>query len=161
MTLFSSDSVELRRLPEIPLAVLEHHGALSELPATIARFIAWRKSQQLSPSVSRTFNLFYAPSNSETDVHRIDLGCEISHKVTEPNSEGLLNISIPAGLYAVLRLHGSDSVIESAAHYLYETWLPTTSYRVADFPLFLERVQMAQADDASTQINDLFLPLRG
>jgi AraC family transcriptional regulator len=151
--------VELSELPSIKLAVLEHRGPEYLLGKTIQEFIAWRKQYQLSPANHRTFNLIYEdPASLPEGDFRLHLAVEI--KGDYPQDMGRLTmITIPAGVYASIEHRGNDQGLEAAVRYLYQQWLPESTYELRDFPLFFERVKFfpdVAEHQAQTRI---YLPL--
>lgn len=145
---------------QTPIAVMEHKGAPQSLGRTIAKFIAWRKSQGLSPSTSRTFNLVYDdPNTTAPDDYRFGLGCAVNRHV-EASDEDVVNTVIPAGQCAVVRHIGSDEGIGPIVHFLYSTWLADSTYEARDFPLFFERVSFSPDMPQSEMVTDIYLPIQ-
>lgn len=56
-TTFTNDDVTIRDVPTTKVAIMEHRGDPAMLPATIQRFIAWRKAAGLHPKTNPTFNI--------------------------------------------------------------------------------------------------------
>ncbi|MBH5387836.1 AraC family transcriptional regulator [Bradyrhizobium diversitatis] len=54
---FTTDDVTIREVPTTKVAIMEHRGDPATLPATIQRFIAWRKAAGLHPGTNPTFNV--------------------------------------------------------------------------------------------------------
>lgn len=134
-------TVELRQLPTIKLAALEHKGPEYLLGKTVQEFITWRKQNQLLPSSHRTFNVLYEdPASVPPDEFHMQLAVEI--KDDYPQSMGRLTpMTIPAGVYASIKHRGNDQGLEAAVLHLYKNWLPASGYELRDFPLLFERVK--------------------
>lgn len=146
-------------LPAIPLAVMPHRGNPMQLGQTLQAFIAWRKRHGLSPKQHRTFNLVYDdPAMVPEEAFRFDVACEYKGELP-PDSEPLETRTIPAGAYACARLYGSDDRLEVLVRALYDDWLPSSGYEVADFPLLFERVRFFPDVSEPDLITDVYLPL--
>jgi AraC family transcriptional regulator len=153
-------SVNVVSFPHTFVAVMEHRGAPQRLGATIQKFIAWRKENKLSPSKSRTFNLFYDdPTITAPADFRLDLACSLNQPIDSNNHE-VANSSIPAGQCAKIRHIGSDDTISAAVNFLYADWLATSGYELRDFPLFFERVSFFPEVAESEMITDIYLPIK-
>lgn len=152
-------SIELRQLPDINLAILEHKGPEYLLGKTIQEFIAWRKQNQLPPSRNRTFNLIYEdPASVAADDFRMQLAVEI--KGDYPKEMGrLLACTIPKGTYVSLLHRGNDQGLEAAVQYLYKDWLSASNYELRDFPLLFERVTFFPDVPEHQAETRIYLPL--
>jgi AraC family transcriptional regulator len=152
------DHVELVDFPGARVAVLEHDGSAEALDAdAVQRFIAWRRENRLSPSVSATYNLVHEHV-SEQRV-RYDLCAEIKAPVA-PNTYGVIEKQIPAGRCARLRHVGSDHALARPVRYLLSEWLAQSGEQRRDFPLFFQRIHFGPGVAEGEWITDIFLPLR-
>jgi len=152
--------VEVINFSEIKVAAIEHLGPLELLGNTINLFINWRINNNLSPKVSRTFNIAYDdPAVTEPDKYRCDICASVKSDVQQ-NDHGVITKIIPAGRCALIRHVGSDDTISETIAYLYSQWLTQSKEGLRDFPLFFERVSFFP-DVAETEvITDIYLPLK-
>jgi len=147
--------------PEIPVAVLCHRGPADTLPASIEKFVQWRRRAGLPPDRSRTFNILYPPSEAEPAQFRIDLCAGLP---SEDLPDGMTGMGIslrvlPQGRVAQLPLSGPDSGIAPAARWLIGDWLPASGeIRRADPLVYLERIRFGPGVDQPESL--LCLPLR-
>jgi AraC family transcriptional regulator len=145
---------------ETRVAALEHHGDPQRLGESIRKFIQWRKQNQLPPSASATFNLFYGdPAEGDPSAFRLDLCAATAREVPE-NDFGVASKLIPGGRCAVLRHIGSDDHLGSTIAFLYSQWLPQSREELRDFPLFCQRVKFFPDVPEHEAVTDVFLPLR-
>ena len=159
MTSYSHDQVSIVDFPATPVALMEHRGNPAALGDTIRRFIAWRKSQGLSPKVSATYNILYSdPETAAPDDYRIDL-CVGTDREIEPTGDGIRAGLIPEGRVATLRLLGSTDHLRAAVSWLYGEWLPASGEEPRDFPLFVQRVRFFPDVPENEAVTDIFLPL--
>ncbi|HEV8247319.1 MAG TPA: AraC family transcriptional regulator [Polyangiaceae bacterium] len=155
-----SGQVQIIDFQETRVAVLEHHGDPTLLGDSIRKFIAWRRQNQLPPSVSATFNLAYNdPIESEPGEFRFDL-CAATEREVTANPFGVVAKVIPGGRCAVLRHIGSDDNLGKVVTYLYSEWLPHSREELRDFPLFFQRVRFFPDVAEHEAVTDVFLPLR-
>ena len=69
---YTANDVEIITTPDIPVALMEHRGSPKNVRSTIERFIAWRKSNGLRPSLHATYNIFHNdPQSTADDDYRI------------------------------------------------------------------------------------------
>lgn len=155
----TSPSVAIVQFPETRLAVLEHRGSHDSLHLSIQKFVAYRRQHRLAPGKHATFNLVYDNPNAvEPEAYRMDVCCAVSGPV-EPNPEGVVEKTIPAGPCARLRCQGGDDALELCLTHLYGSWLPTSGRNVRDFPLFFQRVEFFPDVPEHEAVTDIFLPL--
>jgi AraC family transcriptional regulator len=158
--IFSTENVKIREEKEMPVAVMEHRGDPATIGATIQRFIAWRRANDLSPTVSTTYNVFHSdPRTTPAAEYRLDL-CVAADRLIKSDGKGVKNGLIPAGRCAVLRVIGNSDHLEPAALYLYRDWLPASGEELRDFPLYCQRLSFFPEVPEHEAVTDLFLPLR-
>ena len=63
---FTTEDVTIRDVPTTRVAIMEHRGNPATLPATIQRFVAWRRAAGLHPSTSPTFNVWRSERRSRS-----------------------------------------------------------------------------------------------
>jgi len=153
--------VTIRDVPPTPVAILEHRGDRAALPATIERFIAWRKAAGLSPATSPTFNIFRSERTPDDPAdYSMDL-CVGTDRPIDPDDEVMKAGVIPGGRCAVLRVEHDTHNLEPAAHFLYGDWLPACGEEARDFPIYCRRQLGLSSDGAAADVvAELFLPLK-
>jgi len=155
-TMESVKQVQIINFPETQIAAIEHRGDPQLLGQSIRRFIEWRKQHQLTPSLSKTFNILYEdPENIEPEQYRIDIGVE-TNMLIKDDSIGIVSKTIPSGRCAVLRHIGSDDLLRKAIHNLYAIWLPSSGEELRDFPVFLQRIKFFPDVPESEAVIDIF-----
>ena len=157
-TQYDAGDVRIIDTGDIRVGVLEHRGDPRGIPASIERFIAWRKQNHLPPASSATFNILYNNQGAGVDAFRVDL-CAQTDADVPGNAFGVVAKTIPGGRCAVLRHVGSDDDLAAIATYLYTVWLPQSGECLRDFPLYLQRVKFFPEVPASATIFDFYLPL--
>lgn len=153
--------VTIRDVAPTPVAILEHRGDRAALPATIERFIAWRKAAGLSPATSPTFNIFRSERTPDDPAdYSMDL-CVGTDRPIDPDDTVMKAGVIPGGRCAVLRVEHDTHNLEPAAHFLYGDWLPTSGEEARDFPIYCRRQLSVPSDGAAADVvAELFLPLK-
>ena len=156
---YTAHDVEIITTPDIPVALMEHRGSPKNVRSTIERFIAWRKSNGLRPSLHATYNIFHNdPRSTADDDYRLDL-CVATDKGLDEASAGVESGLIPGGRCARLRVVGNPDDLEAPAMFLYREWLPDSGEELRDFPLYCQRVSFFPDVPEREAITDLYLPL--
>lgn len=159
-TTYTQDDVTIREVPPTPVAIIEHRGDRATLPATIERFVAWRKANGLSPQTSPTFNVFRSERTPAIAAdYSMDL-CVGTDLPIDPADEQVRAGVIPGGRCAVLRVVHNTHNLEPAALYLYRDWLPASGEETRDFPIYCQRRFSFEPGGPPEVVVDLFLPLK-
>lgn len=158
---YEPQDVTIREMPPTPVVMMEHRGDRAGLPASIERFIAWRKAADLSPETSPTFNIFRSERIPENPAdYAMDI-CVGTDRPVGPEDGGMKAGVIPGGRCAVLRVVDNTHNLEPAALYLYRDWLPASGEEVRDFPVYCRRhisfFPHAPVHDVTVE---LYLPLK-
>lgn len=160
MKTFTTDDVTIRDVPTTQVAIMEHRGDPATLPATIQRFIAWRKAAGLHPRTNPTFNVWRSERRpAPPAVYSVDL-CVGTDRPIEANGEDIKAGEIPGGRCAVLRVVGYTDNLEPAALYLYRNWLPASGEETRDFPIYCQRLSFFPEVREHETVAELFLPLK-
>lgn len=156
----TTDDVTIRDVPPTPVAIMEHRGDPATLPATIQRFIAWRKAAHLHPSTSPTFNVWRSERRLASPAdYSVDL-CVGTAQAIVANGEEIKASEIPGGRCAVLRVVGYTDNLEPAALFLYRDWLPASGEEARDFPIYCQRLSLFPEVPEHETVADVFLPLK-
>lgn len=157
---FTTDDVTIRDVPATKVAIMEHRGDPATLPATIQRFIAWRRAANLHPSTSPTFNVWRSERRPLRPAdYSVDL-CVGTDRPIMTNGEAIKAGEIPGGRCAVLRVVGHTDNLEPAALYLYRDWLPASGEETRDFPIYCQRLSFFPEVPEHEAVAELFLPLK-
>ncbi|WP_428670411.1 AraC family transcriptional regulator [Roseibium sp.] len=153
------DRIRIVDFPETLVAVLEHQGTPAGLPATVRRFVDWRRENALPPSRSATFNILYDdPKTVAPEDYRFDVCCSVSQEVPE-NSQGVITKTIPGGRCAVIEHHGSLDHADADIRALYRDWLPQSGEELRDYPLFVQRISFFPDVPEHEAKTEIYLPL--
>lgn len=152
--------MKIVEFPETHVAVLEHRGAPAALLGSVQRFIAWRKSCNVSPNqTSQTYGLVYDdPEKTEPAAFRFDI-CGSTQVPVPENAFGVIAKTIPGGRCAVARHLGSTDAIGETVLAMYKEWLPKSGEELRDFPLFFHYIKRMPEVTEHEQVTDVYLPL--
>ncbi|MBR0735674.1 AraC family transcriptional regulator [Bradyrhizobium liaoningense] len=157
---FTTGDVTIRDVPTTKVAIMEHRGDPATLPATIQRFIAWRKAAGLHSSTHPTFNVWRSERRPSTPAdYSVDL-CVGTDRPIAAVGEAIKAGEIPGGRCAVLRVVGYTDNLEPAALYLYRDWLPASGEEARDFPIYCQRLSFFPDVPEHETVAELFLPLK-
>lgn len=153
--------VRIVQFEETRVAALEHRGPPEMLMASVQRFIAWRKSCDVSPeSTSKTIGVPYGdPSNTAPEDFRFDI-CGSTLVDVAANEYGIVEKAIPGGRCAVVQHIGSTDAIGKTVHQLYGQWLPDSGEELRDFPCYFHYIKRMPTVPEHEQVTDVYLPLR-
>jgi AraC family transcriptional regulator len=157
-TTYTIDDVTIREVPATRVAIMEHCGDPATLPATLQRFIAWRKAAGLHPSTSPTFNVWRSEWRPASPAeYSVDLCVGTDRPIA---GVGVKAGEIPGGRCAVLRMAGYTDNLEPAALYLCRDWFPASGEEARDFPIYCRRLSFFPAVPEHETVAELLLPLR-
>lgn len=157
---FRIEDVKCVDFKETRVAALEHRGDPRRIGDSVRRFIDWRKQHRLPPSLSATFNILHDnPTEVAPEDFRLDI-CAATTQTIDANAAGIVEKHIPGGRCAMLRVTGPEEMLEQAARFLYQEWLPHSGEEPRDFPLFVQRVSFFPDVPEAEAILDVYLPLR-
>lgn len=158
---YETGDVMIRDVAATPVAIMEHRGDRAALPATIERFIAWRKAAGLTPDKNPTFNIFRSERTPENPAeYSMDL-CIGTDRPIASDDPDMKAGEIPGGRCAVLRVAQNTHNLEPAALYLYREWLPASGEEARDFPIYAQRHFSFFPDRPVHEVVcELFLPLK-
>jgi AraC family transcriptional regulator len=156
---FALTDVAIVTTSNIAVAVFEHRGDPKCVGDSVRSFIAWRRDNGLSPSVSATYNILYDnPDETAAEDYRFDLCASVPAPIAA-NTAGIVNKIIPGGRCATIRHIGDADGAFAAVHFLYRQWLPQSGETLRDFPVYVQRVKFHPDVTPNQAITDVFLPL--
>ncbi|MDN5001675.1 GyrI-like domain-containing protein [Bradyrhizobium sp. GCM10027634] len=159
-TSLTNDDVTIRNVPTTKVAIMEHRGSPTTLPATIQRFVAWRKAAGLHPSNHPTFTVWRSERRPASPAdYSVDL-CVGTDQPIAASGEEVKAGEIPGGRCAVLRVTGYTDNLEPAALFLYRDWLPASGEEARDFPIYCQRLSFFPEVPEHETVAELFLPLK-
>lgn len=156
--MFKMFEIETKQIPNRRLAALLHKGAYTETGSCFEKLASTASSHNLWPQVQGMIGVHYDDPNvvSEADL-RCHAGMIVPQEADIP--DGLEEVRLPGGSYAVLHYKGPYTVIKVAYDYLYGDWLPNSGREPADAPCYeyyLNEPSNTAPEDLRT---DICLPL--
>lgn len=156
----SDFDVEIVEFPETKVAAIEHFGSPNSIMATVEQFIEWRRANNLPPSKSATYNIFYNdPQATPPDEFHMDICCATEQPI-EANPQNVVVKVIEGSTCAKIRFTGSEQGLGNALDYLYGAWLSQSSYELADKPPFFERITFFPDVPEHEAVTDIYLPIK-
>ena len=151
---------KVMQIESLSLVELRHIGAQGLLPASISRFIEWRKLNRLHPSRFRTFNFIYSdPRTTPDSDFQFGLASEIRGDDIALES-GYDYKKLPQGRYLVCSHMGDEISLAAKVEALYLHCLDDESVELADFPLVFERKTFYPEVAINQQQTDILLLLK-
>lgn len=144
--------VEIRDLPDLRIAAAPHAGPYHEIGRAFQRVSAILTTRNLWPEAGRMVGVYYDdPQSVEPAALRSAAGFEFAG----PIPDGLEEVTIPAGRFAVLRFRGPYSGLPAAYDHLYGDWLARAQCEPRDSPaaeIYLNSPMDTAPDDLLTEI---------
>ena len=152
--------IRLVEFTAVRIAAFEHRGPRHQVEESVRLFIDWRKRSGQSPvATSRTFGIpFSNPDTTPAEDFRFAVGGEISEDV-RPNAQGVRELLIAGGRYAVVRHQGSTNRIDESIYPLYRDWLPGSGEELRDEPLFFHYLSVYPETPQELWQTDIYVPL--
>jgi AraC family transcriptional regulator len=131
--------IEVKELPEMPIAYVRHIGAYKGNPALFQRLFEkicrWAGPRGLISPQTKFLCVYYdAPDVTQDERLRVDVAITVP-KETQVDGEIGKNV-LPAGKYAMGRFELSSNEFEEAWGSVMGGWLPQSGYQCDDRPCF-------------------------
>lgn len=163
MALQEQQAMDVRIIdfPTTKVAMLQHRGSPDLVNASVANFIAWRKSTGLSPvRQSQTFGIAWDdPATTAPEAFRFDICGSVSETIPE-NSFGVMNGEVAGGRYAVGRHSGSLDNVSQTVWAMFRDWLPASGEAMRDAPVFFHYLNFVNDVPEHELLTDIYLPLK-
>lgn len=151
--------VKITEAPARRLAALEHTGPYTGLGAIFARLTQTATTQNLWPQIEAVIGIHYDDPNVVSEEKlRAHAGIALPQSVQIP--DGLEEVHLVGGKYAVLQFKGDYEGIKVSYDHLFGKWLPNSGEEPADAPSY----ELYLNDPAETPVEELlteiYLPLK-
>lgn len=151
--------VKITEAPARRLAALEHIGPYTGLGAIFARLTQTATTQNLWPQIEAVIGIHYDDPNVVSEEKlRAHAGIALPQSKQIP--EGLKEVHLVGGKYAVLQFKGDYEGIKVSYDHLFGKWLPNSGEEPADAPSY----ELYLNDPAETPVEELlteiYLPLK-
>ncbi|RYY01956.1 MAG: AraC family transcriptional regulator [Gammaproteobacteria bacterium] len=159
-------NVEVRSMPEIPIAYVRHHGYYNPqdkilFQSLFATLMAWAVPRNLfNPPATKAMTIFSsghpdttAPENLSVDV------CISIEKETLVNGEIGRRV-IPAGQYAVVAIEGTLEECVEAWNSLFNGWLPSSGYQPGDGAYYINHLNDPEQHPLKLHNVEIYLPVK-
>ncbi|MEO0937704.1 MAG: AraC family transcriptional regulator [Pseudomonadota bacterium] len=151
--------VEIREVPPLHLATLEHRGPYPEIARAFQSLYAIIGANGLFPKIGQGVAVYFDdPGSTQAAELRSLAGATVPEGTDLPQS--LTAHVVPGGRMAVLTYKGPYSGLPGIYDYLYGTWLATSDVEPADHPSF--EVYLNDPTDTAPEdlLTEVCVPLR-
>lgn len=151
--------VTISDTPARRLAALQYIGPYTETKVTFLQVAQTATSQNLWPQVEAFIGIHYDDPNLVSEEKlRTHAGISLPLSVQIP--DGLEEVQLKGGRYAVVRFKGAYEGIKICYDHLFGKWLPNSGEEPADAPSY----ELYLNDPAETPVDELlteiYLPLK-
>lgn len=125
-------NIEIKTMPKIRLAVVEHRGDPNLVVETLNKLMSWAKTNGISLKPKEAYAIAYDdPKTTPAEKFRFDLGIKVPENLKLIGC--VVEKYIPTGLYAIALHKGSHKKIGETVHALYRE-VPKMNKDLGDFP---------------------------
>jgi AraC family transcriptional regulator len=160
-------NVEVRKMPEIPIAYVRHHGAYDPLDKKLFRslfqsLMSWAAPLGLfNPPQTKAMTIFSGghPETTAPNDLSVDVAISIEREVCTSGEVGLR--SIPEGDYAVVKLvDATMDECNEAWNILFNDWLPSSGYQPGDGAYYINHQNDPEQHPEKLYMLEMYLPVK-
>lgn len=159
--------VDVRSMPEIPIAYIRHHGGYNPLDTQLfqslfSRLISWAVPRNLfNPPLTKAMTIFSSghPDTTAPDHLSVDVAISIEKQIAVDGEVG--KRVVPGGQYAVLSL--VDASMEDcgeAWNNLFNVWLPSSGYQPGEGAYYINHLNDPEQHPQKLHTIEMYLPVK-
>lgn len=159
--------VDVRSMPEIPIAYIRHHGGYNPLnkqlfQSLFARLISWAVPRNLfNPPLTKAMTIFSSghPDTTAPDHLSVDVAISIEKQIAVDGEVG--KRVVPGGQYAVVSL--VDASMEDcgeAWNNLFNVWLPSSGYQPGEGAYYINHLNDPEQHPQKLHTIEMYLPVK-
>lgn len=159
-------NIEVREMPEIPIAYIRHHGVYDPLDKNLMqslfqKLMFWAVPLNLfNPPQTKAMTIFSGghPDTTAPDNLSVDVAISTEGKVNATGEIG--SRSIPQGKYAVVSL--ADATIDEcneAWNVLFNEWLPSSGYQPGNGAYYINHLNDPEQHPEKLYMLEMYLPV--
>ncbi|RYY74001.1 MAG: AraC family transcriptional regulator [Gammaproteobacteria bacterium] len=160
-------NIEVRSMPEIPIAYLRHHGYYNPqdkilFQSLFAKLMAWAVPRNLfNPPATKAMTIFSSGHPETTAPEHLSVDVCISiEKETAVNGE-IGKRTIPQGQYAVVTVsEGTLAECAEAWDALFNGWLPSSGFQPGDGAYYIYHLNDPEQHPQKLHSVEMYLPVR-
>jgi AraC family transcriptional regulator len=160
-------NIEVREMPEIPIAYVRHHGAYDPFDKQLfqslfQKLMSWAVPLNLfKPPQTKAMTIYSGghPDTTEPDKLTVDVAISLAGVVNVKGDIGVR--SIPAGQYAVVSL--VDATMEESGkawETLFNDWLPHSGYQPGDGAYYINHQNDPEQHPQKLYTLEMYLPVK-
>lgn len=157
-------NVEIQELPLINVAYVRHIGKFKGDDSVFAKafetLCGWAGPKGLINNQTLFLAVYYDdPQVTAEDKMRVDICLSVPEGTETP--EGIGQLSLPAGKYAIARIEAKNTAdFEAGWNELYRQWLPQSGYEFNNRPCLEIYRNDPKKDQSGKYITDICVPLK-
>lgn len=160
-------NIQVRTMPEIPIAYVRHHGPYDPLDKQLfqslfKKLMSWAVPLGLfGPPQTKAMTIFSGghPDVTEPDKLSVDVAISVDEAVNASGEVGVRSIS--EGQYAVVSL--SDATMEECGRAwdtLFNVWLPRSGYQPGDGAYYINHQNDPEQHPQKLYNLEMYLPVK-
>ena len=152
-----SFEIDIVEMDDITLSTLSHQGDYLKIASQFDRLLSVVNGNAFSESV-QVWALYYDDPECE-DVSALRSKAGITYPKALIPFDDVQETIIPKGKFAKLIYQGPYNELDKPYQWLYKEWLPSSGYKVLDFPVCEQYVSNPYKVDPKDLITEIYLPL--
>jgi len=160
-------NVQVRSMPEVPIAYIRHHGGYNPLDKNLfqslfSKLISWAAPRDLfNPPLTKAMTIFSSghPETTAPDHLSVDVAISIEKQVAVEGEVG--KRVIPAGQYAVISLiEATMEECGEAWNTLFNIWLPSSGYQPGEGAYYINHLNDPEQHPKKLNTVEMYLPVK-
>lgn len=160
-------NVQVRSMPELPIAYVRHHGAYNPLDKKLfqslfSQLISWAAPRNLfNPPSTKAMTIFSSghPETTAPNHLSVDVAISIDKQIAVEGEVG--KRVIPAGQYAVISLiEATMEECGEAWNTLFNIWLPNSGYQPSEGAYYINHLNDPEQHPKKLNTVEMYLPVK-
>jgi AraC family transcriptional regulator len=160
-------NVDVRSMPEVPIAYIRHHGAYNPgdkklFQSLFSQLLSWAVPRNLfNPPSTKAMTIFSSghPETTAPDHLSVDVAISIDKQIAVEGEVG--KRILPAGQYAVISL--TEATMEEcgeAWNSLFNIWLPTSGFQPGEGAYYINHLNDPEQHPQKLNTIEMYLPVK-
>jgi AraC family transcriptional regulator len=160
-------NIQVRSIPEMPIAYIRHHGAYNPLDKKLfqslfSKLISWAAPRDLfNPPLTKAMTIFSSghPETTAPDHLSVDVAISIEKEVAVEGEVG--KRVIPGGQYAVISIiEATMEECGEAWNTLFNIWLPNSGYQPGEGAYYINHLNDPEQHPKKLNTVEMYLPVK-
>lgn len=154
--------VEIRKVPEMTLLTINHHGDFMQIGEAFDRLFGWLAVRNLITPDARLIGVYHTDPDSYREEELFSKAGALLKDAGSMALEAPIERTIVAsGRYACLHYKGPYADMKAAYLWLFGKWLPQSGEEAREGPVFEEYLNNPREVAPTELLTEIYMPLEG